>query len=193
MKIRRTALVLMLLPMVLVMAMAATAYASGGGESAWTGGMLIWRVINTIALIALLAYFLKKPLVSFFSERTAQVRKDLDDARDQREKAEALIADYKLKIAGMEKELERMRAELKKSAESESLKVRANAERMAAAIVEAARVTADQEVRKAKAALKAEAVELAMQMAETLIRERIGEDDRERIVEDYLVKVGGMK
>ncbi len=191
MKARRTALILTFLPMVLVMV--GTAYASGEGESAWTGMKLFWRVVNTVALIALLAYFLKKPLVNFFSERTAQIRKDLDDARDQREKAEALIADYKQKIAGMEKELEKMRAELKKSAESESEKVSADAERMAAAIVESARVTADQEVRKGKAALKTEAVELAMQMAETLIRERIGEDDRARIVEDYLVKVGGMK
>ncbi len=191
MKARRTAMVLMFLPMVLIMA--GVAYASGEGESAWSTGKLFWRVVNTIALVALLVYFLKKPLVNFFSERTAQIQKDLDDARDQREKAEALIADYKQKIAGMEKELDKMRAELSKSAESESEKVRVNAERMATAIVEAARITADQEVRKAKAALKAEAVDLAMQMAETLIREQISEDDRARIIEDYLVKVGGMK
>lgn len=191
MKARRTAMVLMFLPMLLLMA--GVAYASGEGESSWTTGKLIWRVINTIALVALLVYFLKKPLVNFFSERTAQIQKDLDDAREQKEKAEALIADYKLKIAGMEKELEKMRAELKKSAEAESEKVQANAQRMATSIVEAARITADQEVRKAKAALKTEAVELAMEMAETLIRDRISEDDRERIVEDYLVKVGGMK
>ncbi|MDQ7783225.1 MAG: ATP synthase F0 subunit B [Desulfomonilaceae bacterium] len=192
MKARHTALVfLLLLPMVLVMAGAACA--AGDGESQWTAWKISWRVVNTIALIALLMYFLKKPLVNFFYERTAQIRKDLEDAREQREKAEALIADYKVKIAGMEEELGKMRAELKKSAESDSEKVRINAERMAAAIVESARITADQEVRKAKAALKTEAVGLAMEMAETLIREKISEDDRERIIEDYLVKVGGMK
>jgi F-type H+-transporting ATPase subunit b len=181
----------MFLPMVLLMA--GVAYASGEGESAWTTGKLSWRVVNTIGLLALLVYFLKKPLVNFFSERTAQIQKDLDDARDQKEKGEALIADYKQKIAGMEKELEKMRAELSKSAESESEKVRINAERMATSIVEAARITADQEVRKAKAALKADAVELAMEMAEALIHDKISEDDRGHIIEDYLVKVGGMK
>jgi F-type H+-transporting ATPase subunit b len=191
MKARRTALFSMMALMVLLMA--GVAYAAGEEESAWTSWKVAWEVVNFIGLIVLLVYFLKKPLVTFFSERTAQIQKDLDDARDQRERAEALIAEYKEKIAGMEQELEKMRIELKMSAETESEKIRMSAERMAASIVESARMTADQEVRKAKVALKAEAVELAMEMAETLIREKIGEDDRTRIIEDYLVKVGGMK
>lgn len=191
MKARCTVVVLMILPMVLLLA--GVADASGGGESAWTFSKLFWRVVNTIALLALLVYLLRKPLTNFFKDRTEQISKDLDEAKAQRERAEALIAEYKQKIAGMEQELEKMRAELRKSAESESEKVQANAERMAVAIVESARVTADQEVRKAKAALKSEAVEMAVQMAETLIQEKINEDDRKRIVEDYLVKVGGMK
>jgi len=86
-----------------------------------------------------------------------------------------------------------MRAELQKAAEAESQKVVANGERMAAAMVEAAQITAEQEVRKAKETLKNEAVTLAIQLAEALIREKINEDDRKRIVDEYLVKVGGMK
>ena len=93
----------------------------------------------------------------------------------------------------MEKELERMRVELRKAAESDSEKVMANAERMSLAVVESAKMTAEQEVRKARETLKNEAVELAVQMAETMIREKISEKDRKRIVEDYLVRVGGMK
>ena len=68
-----------------------------------------------------------------------------------------------------------------------------NAERMAASIIEAARMTADQEVRKAKTTLKNDAVGLAMEMAEQLIRDKITDADRQKMTEDYLVKVGGMK
>ncbi len=94
---------------------AACAAGGGGHESeVWTTSMLIWRVINTLALIGVLVYFLKAPMVRFFSERKAQIAKDLEDAKLQREKAEQLISEYKQKIAGMEKELEKMRSELKK-------------------------------------------------------------------------------
>jgi F-type H+-transporting ATPase subunit b len=166
---------------------------SAEGGSPWDAWMLLWRVINTVALIALLGYFLKKPLVTFFTERKASIVRDLEQAKEQRDVAERIIEEYKEKMAGMEKELERMRAELKKSADAETEKVVAGAERMALAMVEAAKVSAEQELRKAKIALKNEAVEMAVQLAETLIREKINEQDRKRIAEDYLVKVGGMK
>lgn len=191
MKNYKTVLFFLVLPLLLLSTNAFAA--SEGGASPWTTWMLVWRVVNTIALIAVLVYFLKKPLVTFFSERTAQIQKDLDDAKEQREKAEKLIGEYQQKLAGMEKELEKMRAELRRTSDAESAKVVANAEKIAAAMIESAKLTAEQEVRKAKIALKNEAVALAVEMAETLVQEKINEDDRKRIVEDYLVKVGGMK
>jgi F-type H+-transporting ATPase subunit b len=192
MKHNKSVLIFLILSLA-ILATNVFAASEGGGASPWDAWMLTWRVANTIVLIGVLIYFLKKPLVNFFSERTAQIQKDLADAKEQREKAERLIADYQQKLAGMEQELEKMRAELRKSADAESGKVVANAEKVAAAMIESAKLTAEQEVRKAKIALKNEAVALAVELAEALVKEKINEDDRERIVEDYLVKVGGMK
>ena len=169
------------------------AAAAGAEESPWSAWMLFWRVINTVALVGLLIYFARKPLANFFSERKAQISKDLEEAKEQREKAEALLTEYKQKLAGMEKELEKLRAELRKSADAESAKIMANAEKMSVSMVEAAKLAAEQEVRKARATLKNEAVAMAVQMAESLIREKINDADRKKIVEDYLVKVGGIK
>ncbi|HTY22332.1 MAG TPA: ATP synthase F0 subunit B [Desulfomonilaceae bacterium] len=171
----------------------ASASSGASGESTWTPWMLLWRVINAVALVGLLIYFLRKPLAKFFSERKAQISKDLEDAKQQRERAEALVREYEAKLAGMEKELEKLRDELRKSADAESAKITINAEKMSASMVEAAKMAAEQEVRKAKAALKSEAVALAVQLAETLIREKINDEDRKKIVKDYLDKVGGTK
>jgi F-type H+-transporting ATPase subunit b len=167
--------------------------AAAEGSSPWTTSMLLWRVVNTVALVALLVWALKKPLVTFFKDRKTQIEKDLAEAKEQRDRALQLIKEYEQKIAGMQQELDKMRADLRKAAGAESEKVVANAERLSATMVETARLTAEQEVRKAKITLKNEAVDLAVQMAEALIREKINEDDRKRIVEDYLAKVGGMK
>lgn len=186
--------VLLIVPVLLLALVAPSAQAaSAEGASPWNPWMLLWRVINTVALIGFLGYFLKKPLVTFFAERKAQIVRDLEQAREQRDTAQLIIEEYKEKMAGMEKELERMRAELKKSADAETEKVVAGADRMATAMVEAAKVSAEQELRKAKIVLRNEAVEMAVQLAESLIREKINEEDRKRIAEDYLVKVGGMK
>jgi len=192
MKARLSFSAFLVLPLVSLFASTALA-AAEGGSSPWTTSMLLWRVVNTVALLALLVYFLKKPLVNFFKERKAKIENDLAEAVEQRQRAEELIREYQSKLAGMEQELQKMRGELQKAAEGESLKVISNAEKMASAIIESAKIAAEQEVRKAKIALKDEAVTLAVEMAESLIREKISDDDRKKIVEDYLVKVGGMK
>ncbi|MEJ2715951.1 MAG: ATP synthase F0 subunit B [Deltaproteobacteria bacterium] len=194
MKARTVAWILVTLA-VLLLAGTAIAATEGHAEAAspWTTWKLFWRVINTIALVALLVYFLKKPLTKFFSERTSQIKKDLEDAKLEREQAEAKVREYEQKIAGMEQELEKMRAELQKSAQAETDKVMANAERMAEGMIEAAKVAAEQEVRKAKSTLKTESVELAIGLAEALIRDKINADDHKKIVQDYLAKVEGMK
>jgi len=185
--------VLLSLPVLVLILSVGCSFASSEGGGTWTSTLLTWRVINTVALLAILIYVLKKPMANFFSERKIQIQRDLEDSKEQLARAERIIAEYQQKIAGMEKELDKMRAELAKSAEAESRKVIAGAERMAEAMVDSARLTADQEVRKAKVALKSEAVSLAVELAEALVRERIDDDDRKRLVEDYLGKVGGMK
>ncbi|MBM4326615.1 MAG: ATP synthase F0 subunit B [Deltaproteobacteria bacterium] len=170
--------------------------ASGGGERPWTFGLtgiLTWRIIDTLVLVALLYYIMRKPLKKFFVDRTDQIEKDLAEAKEQREQAQQTLKEYEAKLAGMEQELEKMRADLSKASELESEKVVANAQRMASSMVEAAKIAAEQEVRKGKAALQAEAVDLAVQMAETLIRQKITAEDQKRMVEEYLAKVGGMK
>jgi len=181
---------------VLLCVCAGTALASepmGDEVGPWTTAKLIWRVINTLALVVLLVYLLKKPLATFFSERTAGIKRDIAEAQEMRLKAEQTIKEYETKIAGMEKELERMREELRKAADAESEKVVANADRMPKGIVDAARLAAEQEVRKAKAELQNEAVKLAVQLAEALIRDKISEQDHKRLVQEYLAKVEGMK
>jgi F-type H+-transporting ATPase subunit b len=182
-----------LLPAALILICAGGAYAAGDGHAGTPMLQQVGKLFNTVVLIGILVYFVGKPLMNFFSERRAQIQKDLDDAKAQRAKAEELLKEYESKMAGMEAELGRMRAELKKSADVEAAKVAANAERMAAAMIESAKLTAEQEVRKAKVELKQEAVALAVEMAEAVIREQISEQDRRQLVEDYFVKVGGMK
>ena len=179
----------------LVTLFVSVAFASSahGEDATWTPTMIGWRIINFLILFGFLIYFLKKPLVSYFSERKEQIRRDLDEAREQRNQAEQKLKEYEKKLAGMEQELEKMRQDLQKAAGLESEKVVANAERMSAGIVESAKLAAEQEVRKAKTLLRNEAVDLAVELAESLISEKITDDDRRTIVEDYLDKVGGVK
>jgi hypothetical protein len=61
MKAYKKALVLFLLLLVLSAGTAFAAAEGSEGGGSWSPWMLLWRVINTAALIGVLIYFLKKP------------------------------------------------------------------------------------------------------------------------------------
>ena len=179
MKVFKKAPLLLLLFLVLFASTALAAEEPSGGS--WTAWMMLWRVIDFLACVVLIAYFVKKPLSNFFSERQAQIRKDLEDAREQRDRAERTIGEYEKKISQMEQELEKMRGELRKAADAESVKVVSNADRMATSMIEAARLAAEQEVRKARIALRNESVDLGGEIGRVA---HSREDKRRRPQED---------
>jgi hypothetical protein len=82
MKAYKKALVLFLLLLVLSVGTAFAAAEGSEGGGSWSPWMLLWRVINTAALIGVLVYFLKKPMANLLE--SALRSKDLEDAKEQR-------------------------------------------------------------------------------------------------------------
>ncbi len=193
MRSKIVAVFMVVLMVILCVGVAFAAEGHGDEATKWTPKMIMFRIINTLILFAILAYFLKSPLVNFFSERKEKIRRELEDVKEQRNQAEQKLKEYEEKLAGMEKELEKMKESLRQAAEADSSKVMETAEMMAAKIKETAQLTAEQELRKAKTMLQNEAVEMAIEVAESLITDKITDADRKAIVDDYLGKVGGMK
>jgi F-type H+-transporting ATPase subunit b len=193
MRMRAVAVLLVLVLGLLMAGAAFGAEAHGEAAETWTTKMILFRVVNTLILFAILVYFLKTPLATYFSERSEKIRREIDEVKEQRNQAEIKLKEYEEKIAGMEQELEKMKENLRQAAQADGAKVMESAEEMAAKIKESARLTAEQELRKAKTMLQNEAVEMAMEVAEALITDKITDQDRKAIVEDYLGKVGGMK
>ena len=60
---------------------------------------------------------------------------------------------------------------------------------MKAKILEQAKTNIDYELREAKAAIKAEAVEIAMELAEKKIRDKIGKSEQDMLLEESLMKI----
>jgi F-type H+-transporting ATPase subunit b len=193
MKMRVMAVLLTLMVGLIFVGAAYGAEAHGEEATTWTTKLILFRVVNTLILFAILVYFLKSPLVTYFSERREKIRRELDEVKEQRNLAEKKLKEYEEKIAGMEQELEKMKENLRQAAKADGEKVMASAEQMAEKIKETAKLTAEQELRKAKTMLQNEAVEMAIEVAESLITDKITDQDRKAIVEDYLGKVGGMK
>lgn len=173
---------------------ASTAFASGGGQGdaqyTFVGDWL--PLIANFAIISgLLFYFLRKPVRDMFRNRTETIAKALEESKDARERAVAALADMERRMREMEAETRALIAEAQARGEKDKQALVEEGKRVAKDIQEQVRTGTDIEVQKARAALAAEAAVLAVDLAEGKIRSAIGKKDHERIVKEYISKVGG--
>jgi F-type H+-transporting ATPase subunit b len=177
----------------LLAGLAAVGYAAEGEEGSHAALQMKdfgWRVLNFALLAAILIWGLKKAKVgSLLSERRSGIEKALKEAVQAREAAEKKFAEYSEKLAKATKEIDEIYASIKKEGELEKERIIAEAKVSAGKIKELAEQTAAREMLKAKAELREEAARLAVQLAEQNLREKVGNDDQNRLVDEYLTKV----
>jgi F-type H+-transporting ATPase subunit b len=67
-------------------------------------GSVIWTIVTFLLIVWLIGKFGWKPLLSGLKSREESIRKDLDTAKAEREKAGTLLAEYQSTITGAKKE-----------------------------------------------------------------------------------------
>ncbi len=168
----------------------AVTWSSGGHEELESPFSLVMRIVNFVLLAALLYYFLNKPVRNFLNRRQRGVREALEEAQRARDEAAAKYAETEQRLAQAQREMDELRRMLLDQGKAEKEKILANAEREAHKIRRQAEIAVEQEAKKAQLLLRKEAVELASQMAEALLRERIGPKDHDRILQEYVETLG---
>jgi F-type H+-transporting ATPase subunit b len=170
-------------------------FASGGGEEAaehtplWKEYM--WKIFNFVLLIVVLFKFAKKPLANFLQKRTELIEKTLNEAKEAKEAALKALHEVEGRLKTKDAEIEAILAAAKKSGEQERDRIIAESSRLKDKILEQAKTNIDFELKHAKEVIKAEAVELAMELAEKKLKDKLTKDEQERLLDDSLVKIGG--
>jgi F-type H+-transporting ATPase subunit b len=169
----------------LLLALAPVGQASAA-EGAGGIGDLAWPAVNLVILLAALVYFGRRPIQDFFAARQDRIRDDLDSAASTLAEAEGRHTEWQRKLARLDAELERIRAQARERAEAERKHILADASAAAERIRRDARAAVDQELRRAREELRREAAELAVELAAEALRSRVSAADRDRLVDDFI-------
>lgn len=154
---------------------------------------LFWRAANFLALVVLLVKYGAKPIMSGLSGRQQQVREELADLTIRRDEAEKSYKEFETKLAGMEKEMERIVEKAIAQAQVEKERILAEAEKAADDIKRQAEAAVQAELEDAKRILREEVAEQAAAMAEELIVKNLTSADQIAITEQYLERVGAVQ
>jgi F-type H+-transporting ATPase subunit b len=165
--------------------------AHGGHEEITFMGDWLPRLVNFAIIAAVVVYFGRKPVRDFFANRSAEIAKAIRESHDARERAVAALTDLERKIKEMEAETGRMVADAQVRGEKDKKELVEEGKKVAQDVQAQVKQGIESELHKAKAELAAEASLLALDLAEGKIKQKINSQDHERIVKEYIVKVGG--
>jgi len=180
-----TAIALLALPAVAVAAGGAAGHADGGTD--WAG--VFRHALNLAALLFIMRWALKTPLGDFLKFRRSEIKEQLEASEIAKAEAEAKFAQLQDRLAGFEAELVELVAQVKAEAAAERTRLLEQAQRSAAQIEEAGRRTAEEELRRARATLRADAIDVAVSMATDVLTREVGAADQKRLNDQYMDKL----
>lgn len=162
---------------------------SGAHEETGIPRAVLYAAINFSILAGLLIFFLRKPAKEFFATRATLIRTHISEAQELKTQAQRRYAEIEKRLQGVDGESKKLLETLKQDGALEQGRIVQTAQEQAAALKLTSEKIIGQELRKAKEELKREAVGLAAEMAEKLIRDNISAQDQNRLVNEYLAKM----
>lgn len=164
--------------------------AAGGEEHAASVTQLLFPVINFLIFLYLVKRFALPLVRSHLRSRRDEIVTALAEAEESKRSAEALVRDYRARLARIREESQRLRAELVAEGERERAKLLSEAGDLATRIKADADFLAEQEVKLARQKLREEMARSAEATAHRLLRAGLEPADQKRLVEEFLSGVG---
>lgn len=151
----------------------------------------IWFPLANFLIFAFVIVHYALPLArDFLRSRREEVLATVREAAAKKQRAEAVVQEYKARLAGVEQEIESIVASLRAEGEGEKAKLLNDAQALAAKIKEDARFLAEQEVRMARQKVREEMANQAEARARELVQRHLSATDQGRLVEDFIQSIG---
>jgi len=155
-------------------------------------GLMIWTVISFVILLILLWKVAYKPITKALKKREETIRNTLDEAKKNRESAEALVEKYETQIAQARDEAQKILAEGKMLGENVRKEIIQKAHEEANQIVKRAQEEIEFQKEKTLMELKERIADLTIMAASKIVAKTLDKKDHEQLLQEYVSKVGEM-
>ena len=154
----------------------------------------ITQILFPLGNFLIYAYIIKRfalPVVrDFLRSRRTEILTSIESAAESKKQAEAVARGYQAKLAGIQREVDAIQAELRADGEREKSKLIAEAESLAAKIKDDAVFLADQEVKTARQKIRYDMAVQAESSARELLGRHLSAGDQDRLAEDFIQSIG---
>lgn len=153
------------------------------------GGLMFWTLLVFIVLIFVLGRYAYKPLLAAVEAREQSLQNALDQARKDREEAAKLLEEHKRQLDAARSEAQAFIAEGRATAEKMKAEMLEATRTQQQELMERAKRDIESEKTRAIAALRREAVDLAIAGASKVIEKNLDTGANRQLVESFLSSI----
>ncbi|HMK59518.1 MAG TPA: ATP synthase F0 subunit B [Dissulfurispiraceae bacterium] len=194
MRKKRTYQILTLAAVAAILLIAFPSLLLAAEESEHHGGSImdwVWKILNFGILVGVLSYFLAKPIKEHLKLRRELIEKSINEGREAKALAAKALAEVEERLKLKDKEVADIISSAAESGEREKARLIEEGEKLKVKIMEQAKTNIDFEVKKAKEAIQAEAVEASIKLAEDKIRAKMTPQEQERLLKESIKLIEG--
>ncbi len=152
-------------------------------------GLILWTVLTFVGLLFLLWKTAWGPIVEGLDRREEKIRASLSEAETARQEGRQLLEQQQAELGEARKEAQKIIEQGKTTAKSMQDEIVAKAQGEAGEIVESARKEIQLETERARETLRAEVVDLSLQVAGKVLERSLGDADHERLAKEFMSQV----
>lgn len=161
------------------------------GEGTYVLKAMGWHAFNLALFLAIIYFGFGSTIRDAVRGRAVRIRTELDEAQELRNEAVAHHDAIASRLAKLESEIAAMNDRADQDVAAEASRIEARAKMAATSVAETAKRQIADEAARASRALKAEAVELAVELAEGILTKQMKADDQQRLAAQFLASVDG--
>jgi len=154
-------------------------------------GLELWKFVNLGVLITALMYFVKPKISEAFRERGETIRRELIEARQERDEALARLATVEARLKTLDGEVAALHEQSQLQAEAERERIANETQREMAGLREQAQREIESAGKTARQRLRRFAAHQSVIYAEELLRRDLRADDDARLIKLNVDQLGG--
>lgn len=153
----------------------------------------ILKLANMVLFLGVLGYFVAGPVKKAFRDRNESIRREAEEARERRTKADQMASAIQARLTAIEAEVRAIHERAQAEGERQKRELMAAAEAEAQKILNQARTEVDNRLKHARHELTEYAGQLAAERAEAILREKITSADQSKLFEESVRELGEVR
>jgi len=150
---------------------------------------VIKHAVNLLILIGIIAYFSKTPIKKALERRRSNLSTEIDRAKIEMDDAKKRFEEYSKKLDSLESETASLIKSIREMGENERKEIIAQAEKTCDLIKKETKETIELETFRAKQKIQEEVIVNSMELAEKLIREKMGDVYNSKSVDKLISQI----